>query len=182
VELPELSEASCFFYAVYDEAGSQMTLPDSVAESALECPAVLPSLDPAGEFLLYYDLETNTFRQYVFGAQQSDVLWAIASPTTLAGAAPWVWSVDGKLAATVLIDWENHPLVTEFLVLDFTNPQSVATKLVSAKINLVCGGSCGSTPNEDYWWVDAETLGYQTYAEVPYDLEMPDAKRQITWR
>jgi hypothetical protein len=182
VALPELAEASCFFYAVYDETGAQIALPDTVKTSALECPAVLPSLNPAGDFLLYYDLDTDTFRQYIFETQQNNALFSVENPDTFDGAAPWIWDAAGQLTATVLIDWETHPLVTKFLVLDFTNPQKITSELVSAKINLVCGGNCGSVPNEDYWWVDADTLGYQTYVEVPYDYEAPFSHRQITWR
>lgn len=180
IELPERSIASCFVYELHGE-GQKIDLSPEL-EELLECPPELPTIAPNEQFLVYVDGFWTAVKTYHLATGTTQEIMTFEEDS-LGGISFQGWSPDKTKLAMVTVDWSHQqgPTLTKLHILTFETDTTLNnTTSYDIKINMSCSSAnCAPAP-EDLRWIDNSTIQYQTWDEVPYDLEGSGAFQRLT--
>lgn len=173
-EVPEQSYASCTAY----KPNQDITLSDELQE-ILECPPVLPSIAPNEQFIVYADLNWTAIKTYNLTSGESQEITTFEEGS-IDGISFIKWNIDQSKLAMVTVDWEQEqrPELTQLTIFSFEEDGTLLDSTnYDIKINFSCG-SANCTPGfSDVIWIHEDAIQYDTWDEVPYDLEFPDKSK-----
>jgi len=160
--------ASCADYAIYQK----VALPEIIF-NALECPPWVDIQDNLltvvfGNDVLMYNFQTKIYSTLFTMFDEMDGMSAPA------------WSPDKKKQMFVIINQQRkhgYEAFARIIVLSFDEKYEVISKeKFDRPVNFYCASICTSTPNEDFYFIDNNTIGYKRHENIE---ERPAEKETI---
>lgn len=154
--LEKMTTAFYTDYIIVDSAGMKLALPYEV-QRALNSPQMISFI--GGKYLYFNDADT-VFEYDVINRTKREILRVSGDPEYLFGPA---WSTDSSQFLTLAVNLNNNDnaLYENSLYLIRTDG-SLPPKKLQCSVNFWPDETCHSTPGEDFYFIDNETIAYKT--------------------